>query len=308
MAGPISSFATSTNFPKPAATRQIDSMSFPNDLVADGRNFYTEILAVDYQAAFNAIPPGASILDWFSTILTNIQSNIPIVGVPGLNLNNLPNGNVLRPSGGYRLPIPLKVNEALTLSWNTVSLTSIAAQFAGQAIGNAVFAPGSPLAGQSIQGIAQSASQALGVGGIFTGLAVNPNLFMQFQQPNFKEYVLRWSLAPRTIEESKTIQSMITAFKQAASPTYNGVAVLGYPKVLLIRMMPNDMFGNLNFKPCAITSVNVDYTPAGPAFFKHTGAPTIVSLTLNLKEIFLWFRDQIGTTATPGIDIQGGGA
>ena len=37
-------------------------------------------------------------------------------------------------------------------------------------------------------------------------------------------------------------------------------------------------------KPCAIIAVQVDYTGAGqPSFFK-SGAPTIVNLTLQLKE------------------------
>lgn len=45
------------------------------------------------------------------------------------------------------------------------------------------------------------------------------------------------------------------------------------------------------FQPCAIISVAIDHTAGGtPSFFKN-GAPTVVGLSLKLKEIALWTQD-----------------
>ena len=60
---------------------------------------------------------------------------------------------------------------------------------------------------------------------------------------------------------------------------------MNYPKVALVSFKPaNYLF---TIKPCAIISVAVDYTGAnGPSFFKN-GAPTVVNLSLQLKEMQL---------------------
>jgi hypothetical protein len=47
------------------------------------------------------------------------------------------------------------------------------------------------------------------------------------------------------------------------------------------------------FKPCAIISVQVEHTAAGMPSFFNSGAPTVVNLTLQLKEIQLWKSEDI---------------
>lgn len=62
-----------------------------------------------------------------------------------------------------------------------------------------------------------------------------------------------------------------------------------YPKMAMVQFRPNNYLYVI--KPCAIISVQVDYTGAGgPSFFK-SGAPTIVNLTLQLKELQLWSQE-----------------
>lgn len=224
--------------------KRLDWMSFPNDLVQDGRNFYTEIAFMDYsvQQQFNETP-------------------------------------VYQPSGGLRLPIPRKLNDSTLLTWreqDAVSLgTSLLSSFArGRAAATLA----------RVGGVGSIIGKGAEIG---TGYALNPFLFMMFQRPNYKEFTLSWTLAPNTEQESYTISEMINRFKYAALPE-NHVLVLKYPQIAYIKIYPNDIFGNMIFRPCAIQSVQVDYTGAGsPSFFRN-GAPTVVNLNVQLKEIQLW--------------------
>jgi hypothetical protein len=225
------------NFPKKLdENRSIRSNSFPNDLVANGRNYYTQIQFVDY-----------SVFQQFNSF-----------------------GAFAAPAGGINLPIPIKLNENVVQHWQEFSLT------------NAVL-------GKLGEG---ATGAALSVGSIATGLAVNPLMFLQYKRPEFKLYSLSWLLSPRTAQESQTIKNIVTQCKRASAPTNLGF-LLGYPQVAMIRIHPNSVFGNLYFKPCVITSVQVDYTPnPTPSFFEN-GAPTTVALTLNLKEMQYWYRNEI---------------
>lgn len=184
------------------------------------------------------------------------------------------------PSGtSIKLPIPLKLNDTLIMNWSSISLTDTVAKFADQFTG----------------GVVSSAIALGGIGGIATGMALNPLMFLQFQRPEYRQFSLSWTLAPKNLKESETVSKIIKKCKQAASPSkYAGNGMLmGYPEVAIIRMMPNDIFENLVFKPCVVTSVQVNYNAApSPSFFK-SGAPTVVTLTLNLMEMQFWFKDEI---------------
>lgn len=178
---------------------------------------------------------------------------------------------------GIKLPIPLKVNDNLLLHWSAVSLTDTIKGATG-ALGSAV--------GLTAQ---------LGGAAVPGGLALNPLMFLLFQRPEYRQFSLSWMLTPRNEKESNTIKDIVTTCKRAASPdnlAFNNL-LMTYPLIALIKMYPNDLFGHMVFKPCVVTSVNVNYTAAStPSFYKN-GAPSVVSLTLNLMEMQFWFRNEI---------------
>lgn len=180
------------------------------------------------------------------------------------------------PSGSVKLPIPVKVDDNFVLSWSEVNLTD---SFASKAAS----VPGVAFAGTLL--------------GYATGTALNPFMFMMFQKPELRQFSLSWVLSPRNQKESEAVKNIITKCKQAAAPTRESFFLIGYPNYLMIKMHPDDLFGHMVFKPCVITSVQVNYTGGGtPSFFKKTskgGAPTIITLTLNLKEIYIWYREEI---------------
>lgn len=173
---------------------------------------------------------------------------------------------------GVKLPMPRRINEATNINWAEISATEMAGQLASGGKGAAMIA-------------------AAGTGGsIGTGLALNPMMFMQFQRPNYKEHTLSWTLAPSNKRDSDELKDIINEFKKACLPTLEGGGLLlGYPNIATIRFKPDKYL--FKMKPCAIISVQVDYSGAGmPSFFK-SDAPTVVNLTVALKEIQLWNRN-----------------
>ena len=238
------------NFPPPLDKKPSKgNTTFPADLIADGRNFYTSIQFVKYS--------------------------------PSYQLNGY--GSYYTPTNGIKLPIPLKLNDNLILHWGTVSFMDSLVGGAMQMVQNA-----GRFGGAAASAIGLTAQ----LGGILSGQALNPLMFLAFQRPEYREFSLSWVLAPYNEKESKTIKNIVTECKKAASPSYGNI-LMGYPSVALIKMYPDDLFESLYFKPCIITSVQVTYsgTPT-PSFYKN-GAPTVVGLTLNLKEMQFWFKEEI---------------
>lgn len=184
------------------------------------------------------------------------------------------------PVGGMNLPIPKKLNDIQTLTWSEYSLKD---------------------QGEASSKVLSAASQIAGKVGIIRGESINPLLFMQFQRPNYKEFVLSWSFTPNNEQESRTIRRIIEMFKYRSLPRQKaGGIILDYPDIALLKLHPDDSF-TFKFRPCAVMSVSVDYTGAGmPSFFKN-GAPTTVNLNVQLKEIQLWDKTNYdgGSGVTP---------
>lgn len=251
------------NFPaKPNPT--LNYFSFPNDLVQDGRNFCTQIQFVDYRSQ------------------VSFSSNGPtdVLGLLGAIVQS-----TFKPSGGITLPIPKKINDMQTVTWDAESDSSKAASIA-QGIGQTF---GAGMISNIVGGVAQAATGAASMAGARMGLTMNPFLWQQFKQVNFKEHNLSWTFTPNNAQESQTIKTIIDFIKFNSLPTPSFGVLMEYPSIAIVKLYPDDAY-TVRFKPCAITSVNVDYTGAGgPSFFKN-GAPTVINLTVAMKEIELWTK------------------
>lgn len=163
--------------------------------------------------------------------------------------------------GGWTLPLPRRINDVNTQIWGEVDASTM------------------------VPGIAQTGG-AIGGGTSF----LSPLQFMTYKRPSYKEHDLQWTLSAANREESDTLNDMIKDFKASAAPT---LAMKGYaykyPKICQISFHPDEYLFTL--KPCAIISVQVDYTAAGGPSFYKSGAPTVVGLSLRLKELQLWTRE-----------------
>ncbi len=188
-----------------------------------------------------------------------------------MQVNNGPS-----PMGGMsvKLPLPRRINDVTNNEWAEISATDIAGALASSKMG--------------------SLGQAISAGGtaaqVGSGMALNPMMFMMYKRPAYKDHTLSWTLAASNQKDSDELKDIINAFKKASLPTLEGGGfLLGYPNIATIQFKPDKYM--LKLKPCAIISVQVDYTGAGmPSFFK-SGAPTVVNLTVMLKEIQLWNRN-----------------
>lgn len=240
------------NFPTPPQ-KSFSNDSFPGDLIADERNFYTSISFSQYG-----------------------KSGSMSFG------------------GMIKLPIPRRLNDAEVLIWEEWSATDEGVSLAAQQ-GQAML---SSLASKSTIGTIASnlTSGLLGMGAkgaqVYLGQTLNPYMFMMFKRPHFKEFTLQWSLTASNQKESDSLQQIIKKLKRAALPNINDV-IMDYPELANIKLYAGQGGDKylFKFKPCAIISVQVDYTGAGmPSFFK-SGAPTVVNLSLQLKEIKLWSKN-----------------
>jgi|CryBogDrversion2_11_1035321.scaffolds.fasta_scaffold00037_14 hypothetical protein len=241
------------------------SYSFPGDLVTADRGnvFYTQIYFTSYSNQFN------STLSLAGDILPNF----------------LQTGPTITASGGFSLPLPNKINEVQTVTWEAADAVSQAMSLAQGAAGAV-----SARAGNILNNIASVSGSVGEFGGAETGKALNPQLYMLFKSPNFKEHQFSWTFTPNNEKESNELNDIINYLKKYSLPSKSGNFLYNYPSIAMIQFKPNDAFA-FKIKPCALVSVNVDYSGGGrPSFFKN-GAPTVVNLGLAFKEIELWTQD-----------------
>lgn len=283
------------NFPTPPRPRPSSIVSMPSDLIADGRSYYTEVFFQDFRTAKYGV--GSSMASALNTGFTSgdlgTVGGAAAGGIVG-GLAGLFSGNIFSAVGGaatgafigaqlansggavstaaVRLPIPNKINDMLTLSWESKKAID--------------------LLGAVVPGLSQ-AVQITNTVGPFIGKAVNPLLYLAFNTQDFREFSFDWVLAPKNKQESDAIKFIVSLFKNSSLPTKG--YIMDYPLIAQVRMSPNNLNGHAIFKPMAITSVIANYTPnPTPSFFENTGAPTVVTLSVRFKEIELWFRNDRG--------------
>lgn len=249
------------NFPTPP-TKEIVTSNMPNDLIANGRNYYTEINFIDYRSAIYGSAGAAGL----QTVATSIAGVIgPATGQLVSDL--LATKNI----AAIRLPLPVNINDTMTFNWDVVPATDTVLGM--------------------IPGIQQARAAAQGVG-FLVGKALNPLLFAAFNRPNFRSFKFEWSFVPKNKQESETIRMITQTFKHSASPS--GGILMDYPYAAIVRMFPNDLNGHAIFKPMVVRGINVNLTPLPtPSFFENAGAPTMVNLSVDMMEIKLWHREDI---------------
>ena len=154
-----------------------------------------------------------------------------------------------------------------------------------------------------------------------SGVIKNPNVELLFQNMKLRTFDLTFKLAPYNVKEANTIREIIQTFKKAMLPQYNiqeGVNVLGYkpyqddtdagnmslqaafiqvPKLCHVAFMKgSEQHPYLpRYKMCAITDMNVNYTPDGNYSAFVDGHPVATELKLSFMETKLIFSEDIGS-------------
>ena len=166
-----------------------------------------------------------------------------------------------------------------------------------------------------------------GVGGNFTfndvsgstrGIVLNPNAELMYDSPEMREIGMVFKLVPRNNEESRIIQNIYQTFRKASLPSFGGKDASGKGADEDFQKATNTLENNwirvpnlckftfmkggsthphlIQFKPCAMQKVEVNYTADGTYASYHDGAPLSVELTLNFMETKVIFRDDVSTS------------
>lgn len=125
-----------------------------------------------------------------------------------------------------------------------------------------------------------------------SGAIVNPNMELLFQGPALREFPFSFSMTPRDEDEAKQVKSIIRAFKQASAVQVGfQYLFLKSPFVFRIEYLTPDSQTNklishpsLNkIKTCALTSISVDYTPAGSYMTYNDKKRTMTSYNVQMS-------------------------
>ena len=78
-------------------------------------------------------------------------------------------------------------------------------------------------------------------------------------------------------------------------------ALLTIPKIVSVKFMTGSKLNPYvsQFKPCAITSVNINYTPDGSYATYSDGSPVATMLQVSFKELKLVFEQEVPLSDSP---------
>ena len=168
------------------------------------------------------------------------------------------------------------------------------------------------------------------VSGSTKGIVINPNAELLYDSPEMRELGMIFKMVPRNASEAATIRRICSAFRKASLPSWGAVGDVSMfkddkfspkkkeaPTVDISKesnwiRVPNlckftFMHGSVphpyiyQFKPCAIQTVEVNYTPDGTFATYEDGAPVAVELRLNFMETKLIFANEVNID--PGVSV-----
>lgn len=224
------------------------------------------------------------------------------------------NSNRLRaksPRTTIQLPMQPSLTESNSTSWNQDTMNEIQRQ-AGMGASEMIGAMAQGNAGQTgkaftdmmgkiatdladeknmpgMQGFFASQAVGANIMGRTTGQVINPNLELLFQGPTLRTFSFNFPLTPRDETEANICRDIIQTMKKDMAPVKEDPALFLKPPCLwqldyLYNGDGQHPFMN-KFKPCALTSFNVDYTPGGSYMTYDGGSMTAYNIQMSFNEI-----------------------
>ena len=166
------------------------------------------------------------------------------------------------------------------------------------------------------------------ISGSTRGIVINPNAELLYDSPEMREIGMIFKMVPQSREEAINIRKICQAFRKAALPHWGGKGHdtditsglnlqgdeaksnidmttegnwIRVPNLCKFTFMKgaNEHPYITQFKPCAISNVQVNYTPDGTYATYEDGAPVATELRINFMETKLIFSQEI--TLEPGV-------
>lgn len=140
------------------------------------------------------------------------------------------------------------------------------------------------------------------------GVILNPNVELLFGGIDLRNFQLNYKLVPRNAAEAEEIRKIVNVFRKAMLPSFaqagdvpfvSGDAIqdnfIRVPNVCRVSFMKG---GGLNefvpqYKMCAITQVDVNYTPDGAYATYGDGNMVAIGLQLAFQETKLVFAEEV---------------
>ena len=169
--------------------------------------------------------------------------------------------------------------------------------------------------------------------GTTRGVVINPNAELLYDSPQMREVGMVFKMVASNRQESEQIRSICKTFRMNASPQYGGMDENDPEEWQKTRKQFLEMSGGkpedannaqwgdmhnfirvpnlckftfmkghnthpwlVQFKPCAISNVEVNYTPDGTYATHPDGAPVAVEIRLSFMETKVIFAQEINST------------
>ena len=227
------------------------------------------------------------------------------------------------------LYMPQDIQDAFSAKWEgkkfgamTTGILAAAGQGAavdkinsmGQNVSNQLKKGTAELAAKVVTGLASKLTgdqiTANDVFGGISGVVRNPNVEVLFQSMELRTFDLTFKMAPYDESDVQRMDAIIKIFKQAMLPQYklgDDVEVFGMknnaleagfiqvPKVCAVNFMRGNIRNRFlpRYKMCAITDVNVNYTPDNVYATFDRSSPVATELKLSFMETKLVFSEDV---------------
>ena len=205
------------------------------------------------------------------------------------------------PKGNFILPIPLNVNVGNGVQWGPDNLNALQAGagalvtdlLGGESAVDQIIAAVGNQNEELKKLVRQQAASTIAGGGNFltraTGAVLNSNLELFFTGPGLRQFNFDYRLTPRDDNEAKEIKKIVRMCKRGMAPRLTDKTLFLYtPHIfkLAFKFKGNQDHPYMNkFKPCALTSFNVNFTPDNAYMTYSDGSPIAYSLQFAFQEI-----------------------
>jgi hypothetical protein len=184
---------------------------------------------------------------------------------------------------------------------------------------------GSTLGSQLTSALAKRVTgDSIGVQDVFSsigGAILNPNVELIFGGHQLRTLQLNFKMVPYNLTEAKNVHEIVQTFKKVLLPKFNGGTnmsnfwkdtgttggtkndnknnngFIGNPNLCKITFMqgPSKNKYITQFKTCAITDFQVNYTPDGVAAFGPDGYPVATQISLSFMETKLVYAEDVNS-------------
>lgn len=148
--------------------------------------------------------------------------------------------------------------------------------------------------------------------GVTRGVILNPNVELLFGGIDLRNFSLNYKLVPRNQPEADNIRQIINIFRKAMLPSFStgkelplGAAIgnqqniatnfIQVPNVCKVSFMKGSILNEYvpQYKMCAITQVDINYTPDGTYATYSSGDMVAIQLSLSFQETKLIFAEEV---------------